>query len=59
VQELDCDGEIAWEWNHASEGWPTAFAGGLAWSDTAGLVVSGSDYLSMADQRGIVALLPP
>jgi outer membrane protein assembly factor BamB len=59
LQELDCNGEIAWEWNHESPGWDTSFSGGLAWSSELGLIVGGSDYLSMSDQRGFVARIGP
>lgn len=55
LQELDCDGEIVWEWNHASSGWNTAFSGGLAWHPSVGLVVAGSDYPMADDQRGYLA----
>jgi hypothetical protein len=57
VQELDCNGEIAWEWTHESPGWNTAFSGGLAWSSALGLVVGGSDSLAMTDSRGYIARL--
>ena len=58
LQELHCDGDVAWEWNHESPGWNTAFSGGLAWSSELGLVVGGSDFLSMSDQRGYLARIP-
>ena len=60
VQQLDCDGELVWEWAHhnpRSPDWATA--GGLAWSSELGLVVSGSDFVTDVDQRGFLARLVP
>lgn len=63
VQELDCDGAVAWEWTHAN---PSANdyanAGGLAWSPALGLVAGGSDYLDESEdyrKRGFVTRLMP
>ncbi|HWB74602.1 MAG TPA: hypothetical protein VG755_06595 [Nannocystaceae bacterium] len=60
VQQLDCDGELVWEWAHhnpRSPDWATE--GGLAWSSALGLVVCGGDYVTDVDPRGFVARLVP
>ncbi len=60
VQELDCDGEIVWEWNNEDADWNgSAFSGGLAWSAEAGLVASAGIYPSGSNnQHGFVARFP-
>jgi DNA-binding beta-propeller fold protein YncE len=59
LQELDCNGEIVWEWNHESPSGGSAFPSGLAWSPDTGLVAVGTDYVSEADARGFVSRLSP
>jgi hypothetical protein len=60
VQELDCDGEIVWEWNNEDAEWNgSAFSGGLAWSPDVGLVASAGIYPSSSnDQHGFLARFP-
>lgn len=59
VQEIDCEGEIVWEWNRDSPPGASSFPSGLAWSSATGLVAVGTDYVTQDDVFGFVSKLAP
>jgi hypothetical protein len=57
--ELDCNGEIVWEWENEGAGWSgLAHPGGLAWSEQIGLVAGARVYPRGVEPYGLVVRFP-